>query len=116
MLFQAQPVTRRSVVIHVGKTLDFKNAEVFSHLCRDTLAQGYQHFILDFSKTGILDSSGLGAIFKLQRQISSGGKVVFASLSDAVRVVVQITHIYRVFPLYPTAQAARLALEKYAEA
>ncbi len=116
MLFQAEPVTPRSVIIHVGKTLDFENAELFSHLCGETLAQGYHHFILDFSKTGVLDSSGLGAIFKLQREIPSEGKIVFANLSDAVRVVVQITNIYRVFALYPTAQAACRALEKYAEA
>ncbi len=116
MFFQAEPVSPRSVIIHVGKMLDFENAEGFSHLCGEALAQGYQHFILDFSQTGVLDSSGLGAVYKLQRQIPAEGKVVFANLSDAVRVVVQITHIYRVFPVYPTTQTACRALEKYAEA
>ena len=116
MLFQAEPVTSHSVIIHVGKTLDFSNAEVFSHLCSETLTQGYHYFILDFSKTGILDSSGLGAIFKLQRQIPAEGKVVFADLSEAVRVVVQITNIYRVFTMFPTTEAACRTMNKYAEA
>ena len=46
MVFRAEPITSRFVVIHVGKTLDFENAELFSYLCHDTLAQGYQNFIL----------------------------------------------------------------------
>ena len=116
MFFQAEPVTPRAVIIHVGKTLDFENAEAFSHFCRDAIAQGYQYFILDFSKTGVLDSSGLSAIFKLQREVSATGKVVFASLSDAVRVVVQITRIYRIFTLFPSTQAACKAVTAYVEA
>ena len=110
MHFEAEPATARAVIIHIGKTLDFANAEDFSHLCQDVLADGYQHFILDFSRTGILDSTGLGAIMQLRQQVAAEGRIVFASLSEAVRVVVQLTRIYREFALYPSVQAACKAL------
>ncbi len=110
MHFEAKPATEHSVVIHVGKRLDYGNAEDFKLLCRDTMGRGYRNFILDFSETGILDSTGLGAIFTLYRQVPSDGKVVFASPSKIVQVVMQITRIYRTIPNYPSVQAACRAL------
>jgi len=110
MHFEAEPATEHSVVIHIGKTLNFGNAEDFERLCRDTMGRGYRNFILDFSETGILDSTGLGAVFTLYRQVPSDGKVVFASPSQVVQVVMQITRIYRTFPYYPSVQAACRAL------
>ncbi len=38
------------------------------------------------------------------------GGVVFASVSDPVQVVIQLTRIYKVFQSYPSVEAAREAL------
>ncbi len=63
--------------------------------------------MLDFSGTGILDSTGLGVIFSLYRQLTpAGGQVVFASVSRPVQVVVQLTRTYKVFRQFPTVEAA----------
>ena len=72
---------------------------------------GTRNFILDFSETGILDSTGLGSIFSLYRQVSPlNGQVVFASVSRPVQVVVQLTRTYKVFRQFPTVEAAQEAL------
>ncbi len=110
-----EPTTQTSldqpVILRVGKSLDFKNADEFKQACQEKVAAGGRHFILDFSDTGLLDSMGLGAIFALHKQVTpQGGEVVFACLSRPVQVVVQITRIYRVFTSYPSLQAARAAL------
>ena len=102
---------KTAAIVHVGKTLDFSNAKDFKKACFDRLQMGAQHFILDFSQTGILDSTGLGAIFSLYRETSrQEGKVVFASLTSPVRMVIQISKISRVFPSYTSVEAACSAL------
>ena len=100
-----------SVIVRVGKALDVRNAADFKKICHGEVSAGARNFILDFSETGILDSTGLGAIFSLYKLASRfNGEVVFASLSKSVRVTVQFTRIYRVFDLYPSVQAACKAL------
>lgn len=99
------------MVVRIGKALDLRTASEFKVLCTECMDRGVRHFVLDFSQTGILDSTGLGALFSLYRRvILEDGKVVFASASPAVEAVVQLTHTDLIFPQYPSVQAARDAL------
>ncbi len=99
-------------IVHVGKALDFRNAAEFKSGFQEQIEAGIRRFILDFSDTGILDSTGLGSIFSLYRQISpDDGQVVFASVSRPVQVVVQLTRTYKVFKQYPSVDEAREAFE-----
>jgi len=103
----AEPAGPETVVVRVGKALDFRNASDFKGVCQQQLDQGVNKFVLDFSDTGILDSTGLGAIFSVYRQVSpQGGRVAFASVSRPVQVVVQLTRTYKVFPQFATVTDA----------
>lgn len=98
-------------MVKIEKALDFRNAAEFKTLCQDQVRSGARNFILDFSDTGILDSTGLGSIFSLYRQVSPlNGQVVFAAVSRPVQVVVQLTRTYKVFRQFPSVEAARDAL------
>ena len=111
MSFTIDPVTQETVTVKIGKALDFRNAADFKTTCQDQVQTGARNFILDFSETGILDSTGLGSIFSLYRQVSPlNGQVVFASVSRPVQVVVQLTRTYKVFRQFPSVDAAREAL------
>lgn len=111
MTFTVDDVGEAVALLTVGKALDFRNAAAFKQACQDEIARGKRHFILDFSDTGILDSTGLGAIFSVYRQVTPlGGRVVFASVSRPVQVVVQLTRTYKVFNQYVTVDEARQAL------
>ena len=111
MSFSIDPVTQETVTVKIGKALDFRNAADFKTTCQDQVQTGARNFILDFSETGILDSTGLGSIFSLYRQVSPlNGQVVFASVSRPVQVVVQLTRTYKVFRQFPSVDAAREAL------
>lgn len=102
-----QPSVSDTLVIKIDKALDFRNAAHFKTLCLEHVEGGKRNFVLDFSETGILDSTGLGSVFALYRQVSRmDGQVVFASPSRAVEVVVQLTRTNKVFPQYPSVQAA----------
>lgn len=112
MSFVLEPSNdQESVIVRIGKALDFRNAAEFKTVCQEKVRTGARNFILDFSETGILDSTGLGSIFSLYRQVSPlNGQVVFASVSRPVQVVVQLTRTYKVFRQFPSVEAAQEAL------
>ena len=111
MSFSLQTAAPDIAVVRIGKALDFRNAAEFKTACQAGIQSGTRNFVLDFSGTGILDSTGLGAIFSLYRQLTPlGGQVVFASVSRPVQVVVQLTRTYKVFRQYPTVEAAHQQL------
>ena len=101
---------KTAVIVHLDETLDFSNAGAFKAVCFDQIRLGTRHFVIDFSNTGILDSTGLGAIFSLHRHVKPRkGEVMFASVSPSVEIVLEVTGIYRVFQRYPSVEAAREA-------
>ena len=107
MNFTFQKASQTAVVVRIGKALDFRNAAEFKAACQEHARQGIRYYVLDFSSTGILDSTGLGVIFSLYRQLTpAGGQVVFASVSRPVQVVVQLTRTYKVFRQFPSVEAA----------
>ena len=111
MSFIIEPSNQETVIVKIGKALDFRNAAEFKTTCQDQVQSGARNFVLDFSETGILDSTGLGSIFSLYRQVSPlNGQVVFASVSRPVQVVVQLTRTYKVFRQFPSVDAACDAL------
>lgn len=111
MSFEVTSHTDNTVVVKIGKALDFRNADEFKSTFQSQVEDGVRNFILDFSDTGILDSTGLGSIFSLYRQISpEDGQVVFADVSRPVQVVVQLTRTYKVFRQFQSVDEAQEAL------
>lgn len=111
MSFDVESLSSETVVVHMGEALDFRNADDFKDTFQAHVEDGVQNFILDFSNTEVLDSTGLGSIFSLYREISpEDGKVAFADVSRPVQVVVQLTRTYKVFRQFPSVQAAEEAL------
>lgn len=110
MSFDVKSLSSETVVIHVGEALDFRNADEFKTTFQEYVEDGVRQFILDFSDTEVLDSTGLGSIFSLYREISpDNGKVAFANVSEPVQVVVQLTRTYKVFRQFPSVKAAQEA-------
>ncbi len=112
MSFVLEPTNdHESVIVRIGKVLDFRNAAEFTTVWQEKVREGALNFILEFSETAILDSTGLGSIFSLYRQVSPlNGLVVFASVSRPVQVVVQMTRTYKIFRQFPSVEAAQEAL------
>lgn len=111
MSFAFETDADQVVVAHIGKMLDFRNAEAFRNGFKEQIRQGAKHFILDFHETDLLDSVGLGAIFSLYRHVSpTDGQVIFAGADGAVEVMISLTKIERIFPSYPDVESARSAL------
>lgn len=110
MSFDVELLSSDTVVIHIGEALDFRNADEFKATFQEHVENGVRQFILNFADTEVLDSTGLGAIFSLYREISQDdGKVAFATVSEPVQVVVQLTRTYKVFRQFPSVDAAEEA-------
>lgn len=108
MSFSTESVSDDTLIIRIGDTLDFRNADAFKQIVKAPIDAGKRQFILDFSDTDVLDSSGLGAIFSLYRRVTAhDGAVVFANASEPVRVVVDLTRTYKIFPQYDSVEAAQ---------
>lgn len=107
MSFDTHLENTQTVVIEMGKSLDFRNVSEFKQVYLQQIRLGVRYFVLDFGETGILDSTGLGAIFYLHRQIKEyGGRVVFANPSRPIQVVVQLTRAFKVFQQFVLVQDA----------
>ena len=99
------------MIVSIGKALDFRNHAAFKTVCKENVQAGVRNFMLYFSDTGILDSTELGSIFSLYRQVSPlNGQVVFASVSRPVQAVVQLTRTYKLFRQFPSVEEAQGAL------
>ncbi len=107
MSFAVRQVDPQTAVIQIGKSLDFRNAAQFKQICQNLIRGGTRKVVLNFRDTGVLDSTGLGAIFSIYRQLTPlGGQIVFAETSRPVQVVVQLTRTFKVFKQYPSVAAA----------
>jgi anti-sigma B factor antagonist len=61
--------------------------------------------LLDMSEVEFLDSSGLGAVVAARKMLGSDRTLALAGLQPAVDKVMRLTHMDRVFPIYPDTEA-----------
>lgn len=61
--------------------------------------------LLDMSEVEFLDSSGLGAVVAARKMLGADRTLALAGLQPAVDKVMRLTHMDRVFPIYPDAAA-----------
>lgn len=92
------------------------NAEHASQL-KKALAQAREesskNFVLDLSRVSFIDSTGLGILISLMRQLKDDkGKLRLAGLQDEVRSIFEITRLFRVFEISNTVEAALQEMKK----
>jgi anti-sigma B factor antagonist len=100
-----------TIITPLGEHLDASNAEGFK---RDIapLLEGNARVLLDMSHIDFMDSAGLGALLSCLRRINgAGGDLKLFEMSKAVRAVVQITRMHRIFDIFDTKEEALQAFE-----
>ena len=100
------------VVIELPERVDANNTQELMDLVRGAMGKGTEVFILDGTRTAVLDSTALGGLVSLLRTLkTSSGKIALVGLQDSVRRVLALAHLESVFALYPTVDAALTALQ-----
>ncbi|MGB2592023.1 MAG: STAS domain-containing protein [Candidatus Acidiferrum sp.] len=99
--------TPHASLIDIHGRLTFFEVGVLRENVSRLLAEGRKHLVLNLSDLQYLDSSGIGELARIYVSVlKSGGEMKFVGLSRNVVEVLKVTHLYQVFPEFPSEEAA----------
>lgn len=90
-------------IVTVDGQLVVTNRQEFKQAILDAVEQGARLVVVDFTTSGYIDSSGLGALVSLSRRLrESGGDLRLVGLNEDLRTLFELTRLDALFPLYAT--------------
>ncbi len=94
-------------VLQVEGQLIVGNRQELKDLVQGTLDRGERRLLIDFSQTGYIDSSGLGALVSISRRIrEAGGELRLSGLNEDLRSLFELTKLDTLFTIADTPQQA----------
>ena len=87
--------------------LDASVAPEFKAAMEDIISSGNNQLILDISQLSFMDSSSLGAMVSVLKQIGGTGKMVIFGASGAVLDLFKLTRMDRIFTLTNDLETAK---------
>jgi anti-sigma B factor antagonist len=98
------------VVVGVDGQLIVGNRHELKQKVLDALEAGERKFLIDFSETGYIDSSGLGVLVSLSKKIREiDGQLRLAGLNDDLHTLFELTKLDTLFAIDDTADQALAA-------
>jgi anti-anti-sigma factor len=101
LILASDPVagpTGASVEVRLSGVLDIESTEQFKSETQRLADGGARHFVFELGGLDYVDSAGLSALVALHRTVSpQGGSVCLKNLQPAVRGIVELTRLNRVF-------------------
>jgi len=92
-------------VIDVDGQLIVGNRQEFRQKVLDELEKGGRKFLVDFTETGYIDSSGLGVLVSLSKKIREvGGELRLSTLSEDLRTLFELTKLDTLFRIADSRQ------------
>jgi anti-sigma B factor antagonist len=94
-------------IVDVDGELTVTNRSELKERVLGRLDGGDRRFIIDFSKTGYIDSSGLGVLVSLSKRIrEQSGRLRLAGLNEDLRTLFELTKLDTLFQITETRAAA----------
>src|SRR5256886_5684396 len=85
---------RGVVVVGVDGQLIVGNRQELKQKVLDALEGGSRKFVIDFTKTGYIDSSGLGVLVSLSKKVrEQGGDLRLAGLNEDLQTLFELTKL-----------------------
>jgi anti-sigma B factor antagonist len=95
------------LVIEVDGQLIVGNRQELKQRVLDALEAGDRKFLIDFTKTGYIDSSGLGVLVSLSKKIrDEGGDLRLAGLNEDLKTLFELTKLDTLFAITDSAEQA----------
>jgi anti-sigma B factor antagonist len=95
------------VIIGVDGQLIVGNRHDLKAKVMEAMDAGETKFVVDFSNTGYIDSSGLGVLVSLAKKIrEAGGDLVLSDLNDDLRTLFELTKLDTLFAIKGSAEDA----------
>lgn len=106
MPFQIETAGDVVVVAVIGQ-LVVGNRQEFKQSVLDEVERGARRILVDFSETGYVDSSGLGALVSLNKRLrEAGGELRLTALNEDMRTLFELTRLDTLFRLYASRAEA----------
>ena len=110
MAFNARKHPGGVLVIEVDGQLIVSNRQELKQRVLDALEAGDRKFLIDFARTGYIDSSGLGVLVSLSKKIrDEGGDLRLAGLNEDLKTLFELTKLDTLFAISDTAAEALAA-------
>ncbi len=88
------------LVVEVEGQLIVGNRQEFKQQVLDALEAGERKFLVDFTHTGYIDSSGLGVMVSLSKKIrDEGGELRLAGLNEDLKTLFELTKLDTLFAI-----------------
>ena len=88
------------LVVEVEGQLIVGNRQEFKQKILDALEAGERKFLVDFTQTGYIDSSGLGVLVSLSKKIrDERGELRLAGLNDDLKTLFELTKLDTLFAI-----------------
>jgi anti-sigma B factor antagonist len=107
MTFQVKTEGEVTVIAVEGQLI-VGNRQELKQTVLDALEGGARKFLIDFSGTGYIDSSGLGVLVSLSKKIREhGGELRLANLNDDLRSLFELTKLDTLFQISKSREEAQ---------
>jgi anti-sigma B factor antagonist len=94
-------------VVKVEGQLIVGNRQELKDLVGGALERGERRILIDFSQTGYIDSSGLGALVSISKRVrEAGGDLRLSGLNEDLRSLFELTKLDTLFAIAETPQQA----------
>jgi len=92
-------------VVDVDGQLIVGNRQELRQKVLDELEKGRRKFLVDFTETGYIDSSGLGVLVSLSKKIREmGGELRVSTLNEDLRILFGLTKLDTLFQIADSRQ------------
>ncbi len=106
MAFQVSKEGSTTVVDVEGQLIVGNRQELKARVLEE-LEAGERKFVIDFTETGYIDSSGLGVLVSLSKKIrEKGGELRLSSLNEDLRTLFELTKLDTLFRISDSRAAA----------
>ena len=95
------------LVVDVEGQLIVGNRQELKQKVLEELNNGERKFVVDFEKTGYIDSSGLGVLVSLSKKVrEQGGELRLANLNEDLKTLFELTKLDTLFHIADSREAA----------
>jgi anti-sigma B factor antagonist len=95
--------TGSTLIVDFEGQLVVTNRQEFKQAVLDAIEEGARLVVVDFTRTGYIDSSGLGALVSLAKRVRDlQGDLRLAGLNTDLRALFELTRLDALFPLHAT--------------
>jgi anti-sigma B factor antagonist len=110
MTFTVSKDAKGVVVVEVDGQLIVGNRQELKGKVLDALEAGDRKFLIDFTRTGYIDSSGLGVLVSLSKKIrDEGGDLRLAGLNEDLKTLFELTKLDTLFAIADSSAEALAA-------